>query len=358
MNNAPILSICIPTYNREELIYECVNEILKSKSKEIEVVVSDNASSDNTRKRLKKISDSRFHYRKNKKNNKYLNIVNALEFGKGDWLLLLSDESRFLDLEQIEEMIKQLTINPDISMMLYNVMTSDGTEVRSKFDNRRYSRGIEAFKIAGTVGFMPGLIFNRKLIDFKQVWKMLSKINSNGLTVLYPQICIECMLLQKGDIYCNNTVLVREVFKPNMFYQKWSLTRKNILDLLMYTNGKIKMREKDKFAILLNIISNYFYMATWDHMTLEDFSTYNFNNKEIIQKYYRNILMYELIYKNCIAKIIGCNFKKLTRLYPEIWQEFIREKETYKESVFLSINCKERWIDSFYKNEKSRLSLI
>jgi len=44
----PIFSIIIVTYNSEEFIRECINSILNSKFKEIEVIIVDNASSDNT----------------------------------------------------------------------------------------------------------------------------------------------------------------------------------------------------------------------------------------------------------------------------------------------------------------------
>jgi glycosyltransferase involved in cell wall biosynthesis len=49
MNSLPLLSICIPTYNRAEFLRECLSSIRSENlDGRVEVVVSDNASTDNT----------------------------------------------------------------------------------------------------------------------------------------------------------------------------------------------------------------------------------------------------------------------------------------------------------------------
>jgi glycosyltransferase involved in cell wall biosynthesis len=50
MCKLPLLSICIPTYNRAELLKNCVESIVINYDfdEEVEVVISDNASDDNT----------------------------------------------------------------------------------------------------------------------------------------------------------------------------------------------------------------------------------------------------------------------------------------------------------------------
>ena len=52
--NKPLLSICIPTYNRAHYLKECLGSIVaqfddRDVRDNVEVVVSDNASPDNTR---------------------------------------------------------------------------------------------------------------------------------------------------------------------------------------------------------------------------------------------------------------------------------------------------------------------
>ena len=64
------LSICIPTFNRAEIVYRTVKKCLEYNSDKIEVVVSDNCSDDNTEELLMKIDDKRFKYFKNKYDSK------------------------------------------------------------------------------------------------------------------------------------------------------------------------------------------------------------------------------------------------------------------------------------------------
>ena len=44
----PLLSICIPTFNREVFLKDCIESLKSSWSPDIEIVVSDNASTDGT----------------------------------------------------------------------------------------------------------------------------------------------------------------------------------------------------------------------------------------------------------------------------------------------------------------------
>ena len=70
-----LLSICIPTYNRADIVYECVKECLKISGDDIEVVVNDNCSTDDTKGKLEKIVDKRFRYYRNNENIGYSNLM-------------------------------------------------------------------------------------------------------------------------------------------------------------------------------------------------------------------------------------------------------------------------------------------
>ena len=85
----PFLSICIPTYNRGEIVNRTVRNILKSEREDIEVVASNNCSTDKTEELLLSIEDERFHYFKNKYNNGTNNLVSVLTYATGEYLLLI-----------------------------------------------------------------------------------------------------------------------------------------------------------------------------------------------------------------------------------------------------------------------------
>ena len=90
--NDILLSVCIPTRNRAELVHKLVLECLEIDSERIEVVVSDNFSNDATEELLSEISDKRFHYYRNSENTGADNIGRCVTKGNGKFSLLLRDK--------------------------------------------------------------------------------------------------------------------------------------------------------------------------------------------------------------------------------------------------------------------------
>jgi len=95
-----LLSICIPTYNREKLLRECLDSIV-SQSREknifsrVEIIISDNNSADKTREMVG-------GYKKLYKNIRYFrnkttipgdeNIIKSAFYAKGDYIWFFGDD--------------------------------------------------------------------------------------------------------------------------------------------------------------------------------------------------------------------------------------------------------------------------
>lgn len=89
----PLLSFCIPTYNRAGAVLQLVRRVLESPSAEIEIVVADNCSTDGTVAQLLTIDDSRLVVFQNEVNRGALyNQVNVLLQGRGIYSVLLLDK--------------------------------------------------------------------------------------------------------------------------------------------------------------------------------------------------------------------------------------------------------------------------
>ena len=117
-NKEPLLSICIPTRNRADVLNLCLKSIVEDPdfSDNIEIVVSDNCSTDNTK-------DIVMSYSENSQNIKYFrndtdvggdrNILMSLERGTGTFLKLNNDYSIFKEgalgflLHEIQENIEE-----------------------------------------------------------------------------------------------------------------------------------------------------------------------------------------------------------------------------------------------------------
>ena len=86
--NKPLVSICIPTYNRAEYLIKSINSIIKEKefiTGEVEIVISDNASTDRTRELVSKYTDRFINilYFRNHQNIGDKNFVMAIARGTG-----------------------------------------------------------------------------------------------------------------------------------------------------------------------------------------------------------------------------------------------------------------------------------
>lgn len=100
MTSRPLLSISIPTYNRAEKLQQCLEHIVcQLKDEEIksniEVVVSDNASEDNTAQVVKKFQESfdNIKYFRNEKNLGIdKNIINSVVKANGKYCWHIGDD--------------------------------------------------------------------------------------------------------------------------------------------------------------------------------------------------------------------------------------------------------------------------
>jgi glycosyltransferase involved in cell wall biosynthesis len=129
-----ILSICIPTYNRDMHVYKMVNSILKLDSLEFEIVVQDNLSNDQTKGLLENINDNRFHYFRNIKNiGGKLNSAQILTRASGKFSLLCLDRD-VIRVEYLDSLIEILKKNKDIifGYCLLNVKESLNSVIFNK----------------------------------------------------------------------------------------------------------------------------------------------------------------------------------------------------------------------------------
>ena len=113
-----LLSICIPTYNRAKYLKDALDNITSDSAfdNRVEIVVSDNASTDETSAVVEMYCNkySNIKYYKNEKNIKDYNFYLALSRGTGKYLRLFNDTLKFS--------------NKSLESMLYNISISNESE--------------------------------------------------------------------------------------------------------------------------------------------------------------------------------------------------------------------------------------
>ena len=91
--NNPLVTIAIPTFNRANMLKKAISSALNQSFEKLEVLIVDNASSDETQKTVSNINDSRVRYIKNSSNiGLSANWQKCVHHASGDYLLMLSDD--------------------------------------------------------------------------------------------------------------------------------------------------------------------------------------------------------------------------------------------------------------------------
>lgn len=62
MNNTPLFSVVIPTYNRENIIKKAIDSVLSQSFQDFEIIIIDNGSTDNTKQFIKSYSHAKINY--------------------------------------------------------------------------------------------------------------------------------------------------------------------------------------------------------------------------------------------------------------------------------------------------------
>lgn len=100
-----LVSVIIPTYNRGYIIERAIESVQNQTYKELEIIIVDDGSTDNTEEIVSKISDSRIRYIKNPKNSGVSHTRNlGIAAAKGTYLAFQDSD----DIWKPEKLQKQM----------------------------------------------------------------------------------------------------------------------------------------------------------------------------------------------------------------------------------------------------------
>lgn len=120
----PLYSICIPTFNRAGLLSEAISFSLNQSYKNIEIIISDNASTDKTREVVESFSDARIKYFRNPENiGPIRNFIKLAELANGEFMSWLQDDDLISSL-LVERAIESFLLHPDCDLYMPYTMVS------------------------------------------------------------------------------------------------------------------------------------------------------------------------------------------------------------------------------------------
>lgn len=131
MSNEPFVSVVIPCYNHEKYVEQSLNSVFNQTYKNIELIVVDDGSSDNSVavvKRIKEKHDFTFITQENMGVCKTLN--KAISLSKGKYVAVLASDD-YWDVTKIEKQVNCLEENNDSEFCFTQAVEFDDKNIKS-----------------------------------------------------------------------------------------------------------------------------------------------------------------------------------------------------------------------------------
>ncbi len=307
------ISIIIPAYNCEKTIKKCLESIINQSKKEIEIIVINDGSTDDTEKIIKRFNDERIKYFKNKNQGIGKTRNFGIEKAMGDYLLFV-DSDDYLAPEACEKLY-QKAINENLDIVI--------SDLCKKYQNGNTEEVKTANFISSSLKENPdiltenlgpcGKLYNRKMIISNNI-KFVENLKYEDAPFVVEALCSAKKIGKVNDflyyyvIHDNSETTIRDercfdILKIIDIIRKYCATKtylKEKIDMLtvrIVTNYTIQQRmQKDK-KIGMHFIDEAF----------------NYLQKEVPDyknnKYYKDRSFFKrIIEKNKLLTKIYCRF--------------------------------------------------
>lgn len=220
----PLVSICIPTYNSERYLDKMLQSIVSQTYKNLEVIISDNHSTDNTYGILKTYSlKYNWHINQNEKNIGALENMNKLlKSANGEYVALYHADDLY-DPEIVAKSVEVLNNKQEVSMvstMGYSIDASDNILSQFKLP-KSFTEGTsitfqEVFH--EILSQRPFFIITPSVMTRSSYYKLNHKLNSKYNSAADYGLWFE--ILQEGNLYIHSDALIRYRTHDNQGSQK------------------------------------------------------------------------------------------------------------------------------------------
>lgn len=192
------LSFCIPVYNQIEMTRRCIESIIEYTGNDIEVIVSDDCSSEDIETLIKQFGDDRIHYYRNKQNLGHdLNIIASFQKACGEFVFLLRTRDLMIN-QAIPDIINLIKDKKEIAYITGSAKDEKGNLVID-YKRTNYSEGKDALVAHTNLYIHPsGSAYNRSYIDFEYMERFIrDKIDTKFSFIVHDLLRMQ--LSQKGN---------------------------------------------------------------------------------------------------------------------------------------------------------------
>lgn len=257
MKSSPFFSIAIPTFNRADDLKTAIKYILKQTYEDFEIVISDNASADYTKKVVDSFKDKRIKYFKNKRNIQVLpNVKKAISLCRGEYIFLQGDDDFLVEKKALSEVFKviqkthvgflrlnYLSFTPD-RKKVFDFRASKGFDKNTYLKPNEDNLEVINFLLNSDPSFLAGLVFINKIPSDYSIFN--SQLYSWFRTIFYAT-------KKYGGFYVNSPYIIagwsQWRVRDDNFHSLYSLEKGKLTSekYLLFVKNRISENEYKKF---------------------------------------------------------------------------------------------------------------
>lgn len=257
-----MISVIIPTFNRASSILRSVNSVLEQTYTDIEVLVVDDGSTDQTEWIMEKIRDPRIRYIKQKKQGACAARNNGIKNAKGEYIAFQDSDDLWHQDKLDKQMDEIKRLNADVCFCMYEKYFSNG-ESEGICGPDFYKSGLQknlktVFGIGTQTLIGKAEVFREEMFDSKlprwQDLELLVRINQRGYKICFLDMPLVDYYRGSDTIggnYISLYIAGNRLLKihPELRSQYPKMC-KSLAGLIFRTAGQINGKERLKMGIL------------------------------------------------------------------------------------------------------------
>lgn len=251
-------SIIIPVYNSEKYIFKCLDSLINQTYDNLDIVVVNDGSSDNSLEICKNFEKSDKRVRVFNQENKGVSVARnrGIEEAMGDFIVFV-DSDDWIENNTIEIVNNEIE-NNNIDMVMYGIMTSGK---KNKGDNllitQKYNEELSKMIISESLNAPVNKIYNLKILkEFNIRFKEKIDIAEDLLFNYDYFIHINSILIVNKDLYhccTDNKQSLTRKYTTNKYEQLMEVNE--IIEKDILQNNRMKLLKSIKYIRIKNIFS-------------------------------------------------------------------------------------------------------
>ncbi len=263
----PKVSVIIPTYNREEYICETIQSVLSQTFKDFEIIVIDDGSTDNTKKKLEAFG-SKIKLIEQKNSERAIARNNGVQNSSGEYIAFIDSDDLWIN-TKLEKQVEVLDNLKDIILTYSQCLRVDSQSNQRKTAKRQ----LQGY--SGTI--FEDLLFRNFIVSPTPLIRRTSFEQTSGFQTKYIpyedwEFWLRLSLL--GEFYFLSEPLAYYRIHPQQSVQRTSAEKiERVTTLLLEDSFKLKdinNEIKNKSLGLANLRFCYWYIRTNDINTAKE----------------------------------------------------------------------------------------